>query len=196
MSTDCVAKLYERLTPRERLPLIFAASARGDEVDRARLIASAPRNDFLLPDYFGLAEGMRTLAFFHAAEMLDLAARYWRASGMVAREDDTRCKAGNAEQARWLDAARMLAYLFVVNADGWSRFCSDMRVDADLLLKKMPGYHTLISAEEVARGMAFTSEEATAYVCGVNRESVEALTTGTVVASLREFLELQADRWG
>jgi hypothetical protein len=196
MTTDRVAKLYERLTPRERLPLIIAASARGDETDRARLIASAPRNGFRLPDYFGLAEGMRTLAFFHAAEMLDLAARYWRASGMVARKDDTRCKAGKAERARWLDAARMLAYLFVVNADGWSRFCSDMRVDADILLREMPGYHTLIKAEAVARVMAFTSEEATAYARDASRESIEALTMGDVVASLQEFLELQADRWG
>ena len=34
MNTNGLAKLYDRLTPKERLPLILAASARGDEAEQ------------------------------------------------------------------------------------------------------------------------------------------------------------------
>ena len=36
MNTNGLAKLYGQLTPKERLPLILAASARGDEAERNR----------------------------------------------------------------------------------------------------------------------------------------------------------------
>jgi len=196
MKADGLAKLYDRLTPRERLPLIVAATARGDEADRARLLASAPASLFRLPDYFGLAEGLRTLALFHVAEMLDLAARCWHASGMLAQEEDFKGRAGKAERARWLDAERMLAYLLVVHADGWRRFCSELRVDDDLLLRELPGYETLARAEEVGRIMAFISEEATAWARQTNGGSAEVLTVDTLVASMRELLDRQAERRG
>jgi hypothetical protein len=195
MKTDCLAKLYDRLTPRERLPLIVAASARGDEPDRARLVASAPTYLCRVPDYYGLAEGLRSLALLHVARMLDLAARYWHASGMLAQEDDFRGRVGKAERARRLDAERIFAYLLTVNADGWRRFCSEMRIDGRLLLNELPGYETLTRAEEVARLMAFTPEEATAWARQANGASAEVLTCNAMVASLREFLDRQAERW-
>jgi hypothetical protein len=196
MKVDCLARLYDRLTPRERLPLIVAASARGDEADRARLIGSAPTHLFRLPDYYGLAEGLRSLALLHVAAMLDLAARYWHASGLLAQEGDFRRRAGQAERVGRLGAARMLAYLLVVNADGWRRFCSEMRVDGDLLLTSLPGYETLTRAEQVGRVMAFTPEEAAAWARQAEGDSAGALTGDVVVASMREFLERQVDRWG
>jgi hypothetical protein len=196
MTTDCLARLYDRLTPRERLPLIIAASARGDDADRARLVGSAPTSLFRVPDYYGLADGLRTLAMFHVAEMLDLAARYWRGSGMLTQEEDFRGRAGKAERARWFDAERMLGYLLVVNGDGWKRFCSEMRVDGDLLLKELPGYETLARAEEVGRLMAFTREDAAAWIRKMCGPSAEALTSDAVVASMWEFLDCQAERWG
>src|SRR6516165_10141249 len=113
MKTDCLARLYDRLTPRERLALIVAATARGDEADRARLVASGPTSLFRVPDYYGLAEGLRSLAVLHVARMLDLAARYWHASGLLAQEGDFRRRAGQAERVGRLGAARMLAYLLV-----------------------------------------------------------------------------------
>jgi len=196
MKVDGLARLYDRLTPRERLPLIVAAAARGDEADRARLLAAAPTHLFRLPDYYGLAEGLRSLALLHVARMLDLAARYSHASGLFAQEEDCRGKAGKAERARRLGATRMLAHLLLVNAEGWRRFCSELRLDGDLLLKNLPGYETLIRAEEVGRLMAFTPEEATAWARQANGESAVVPTSDAVVASLREFLKRQAERWG
>ena len=196
MKVDCLAKLYDRLTPRERLPLIVAASARGDEADRARLVASAPTHLFRVPDYYGLAEGLRSLALLHVAHMLDLAARYRHASGLVAQEGDCKGRAGQAERARRLDAERMLAYLLVVNAEGWTRFCSEMQLDGDLLLKNLPGYETLTRAEEVGRLMAFTRDEPAARARQTNGDSAVVPTSDAVVASLWEFVKRQAERWG
>jgi hypothetical protein len=42
MTSTGLSKLYAHLLPRERLPLILAAQARGDEVEQQRLAASAP----------------------------------------------------------------------------------------------------------------------------------------------------------
>ena len=43
MNTESLAKLYDRLTPFERVPLIAAAVSRGDEVERDRLVRSAAK---------------------------------------------------------------------------------------------------------------------------------------------------------
>ncbi len=56
MNTNSLARHDEILTPRERLPLIMAASARGDEAEAQRLAHSAPLVSLRVPDYFGLAK--------------------------------------------------------------------------------------------------------------------------------------------
>jgi hypothetical protein len=48
MNTKGLARHYAILTPWERLPLILAASARGDEQERSRLATSAPRVGYQL----------------------------------------------------------------------------------------------------------------------------------------------------
>ena len=65
-----------------------------------------------------------------------------------------------------------------------------------LLLKHLPGYETLTRAEEVARLMAFTPEEATAWARQTNGDSAVVPTSDAVVASMREFLERHSGRWG
>ena len=65
-----------------------------------------------------------------------------------------------------------------------------------LVLKHLPGYETLTRAEEVARLMAFTPEEATAWARQTNGDSAVVPTSDAVVASLWEFVKRQAERWG
>ena len=86
MNTNGLAKLYGHLTPRERLPLLVAAAARGDEAERSRLVNSAPATVFKLPDYHALGEALELLGLFHLAQLLDLATRYWHASGMLGQD--------------------------------------------------------------------------------------------------------------
>jgi hypothetical protein len=84
MNTKCLAKLYDHLTPRERLPLILAASARGDDVEGERLARSAPRMALRLPDYHGLGEGLFLASLFHLIGVLDVAALFWLTQGRLA----------------------------------------------------------------------------------------------------------------
>src|SRR5947209_20597717 len=82
MNTNGLARHYDTLTPRERLPLIMAASARGDAVERDRLARSAPREHFSLPDYHGLAEGVLLAALLRGLAVLELAARFRQCEGL------------------------------------------------------------------------------------------------------------------
>src|SRR5262245_50399752 len=110
MNTHGLARLYDRLTPRERLPLIMAASGRGDETERERLARSAPREEFRVPDYFGLADGIQMLALFHIIEVLKLTTLYWHASALLT-DEDFRATAGPDRRDRLLGTIRAFAYL-------------------------------------------------------------------------------------
>jgi hypothetical protein len=76
MNTDSLAKNYDVLSLAERLPLIHAASARGDSVEQERLKRSAPRVIYTVPDFFGLAEAFDEISTFHLLDLLDTAAAY------------------------------------------------------------------------------------------------------------------------
>src|SRR5262249_24128853 len=65
MNTDPLAKHYGILTTAERLPLLMAASARGDETEYERLVRSAPKVRFEAPDTFYLAEALLQATMLH-----------------------------------------------------------------------------------------------------------------------------------
>jgi hypothetical protein len=196
MNTTSLAKLYDRLSPRERLPLIVAASGRGDQVEADRLLRSAPRIGYALPDYFGLADGVQNLALFHLLELLDLAAMYWRVSAAQADAESSPGKEGKVVAARLLATKRMFAFLFTVEADAWKQFCAEMQLDGELLLRGLPGYANLDLTEEEARRSAYSQEEATAWVRRKGNSTEEAVTVEAVVASMQEMVTWRAGWWG
>src|SRR5262245_11088079 len=160
MNTNGLAKQYGQLTPKERLPLILAASARGDEAERNRLTKSAPKEGFWLPDYHGLAEGMLLASLFQLLEVLDVAAYYWQAVGLLEQEEALGDKKNKRLRDRFDGITRIFAYLFVVKIDGWRLFCAQHNYDPDLLWKGLPAFETACRAEEEIRTMTFTPEEA------------------------------------
>ena len=74
MNTKELAKLFDRLTPRERLALILAAAARVDEAERKRLSTSASEETHQVPNYYGLAKTLSEAVHYHMLTLLDLAA--------------------------------------------------------------------------------------------------------------------------
>jgi hypothetical protein len=193
VNTKSLAGLYERLTPKERLPLMLAASARGDEAERLRLTRSAPTNLFKLPDFYDLAEALQMLSLFHAMQLLDLAALYWYASGQVAQGEGV----GRGGEARALEerlsaAMRLLGYLFMAQADAWRQLCSELKVDGDVLLKDLPGHDTIDLTERAVRLEAYTPEQATAYLRRGGDETARVVTAEAVARDMREFLERHA----
>src|SRR5262249_2121210 len=98
MNTARLSKHYDTLTPAERLTLVLAASGRGDEKERDRLAASAPRMGLQVPHHFGLFMAFYELCQMHRLEMLNLAALYFRSHGAA--------DGGGAHGARLLDSAK------------------------------------------------------------------------------------------
>jgi hypothetical protein len=79
MDAPRLAKLYDRLTPRERLPLILAAESRGDEAEVNRLHRSAPIETWRFADYLMPNMALQTLSQIYIVEQLDHIATYWHA---------------------------------------------------------------------------------------------------------------------
>ena len=164
MTTKQLARYYQTLTPWERLPLIVAACQRGDAVEEERVARSAPQNGFQLPDSWGLAEGLDDLAKQYVLKQLDLAVWYWRLTGLMEREPWSRPSRQDQqrEERRW-QLVRMLAYRFMVRAEGWQLLCAELHLDPEVLPRQLPGYEAVKQMEEVARRVAFSAEEAQAY---------------------------------
>ena len=209
MTTNHLARYYQTLTPWERLPLIVAACERGDAVEEERVARSAPRHGFRVPDYWGLAEGLSDLAKLYLLEQLDAAALYWRLAGVLDQEPLGRPtpEERQRDERRW-QLLKMLAYRYVVRADGWRLLCQQMHIDPAVLLKELPGYDAVQQMEPVARQLAFSAEEALAFL----RAQVEAVrppegetaavqreykidTAADVAQSMRAFLQERLDAW-
>jgi hypothetical protein len=189
MNTKGLAKHYDKLTPWERVPLIIAAGARGDEAEQERLARSAPMTLCRVSDFRGLSEGLHALAHGHMMALLDLAAWYWHISAMLAE-----CSLGFREEEakqhedRLWDTLRLLAYRFVVGMDAWDRLCGELGIDPWALVKDCPGVDTVQGLEEQARMFAFSAEAAAQYV--QQRDSHAQLSTvNAVVAAMREALQ-------
>jgi hypothetical protein len=209
MNTDPLARHYEVLTPWERLPLLVAASARGDAVEEDRLARAAPTNGFRVPDYWGLAEGLDDLVKLYLLKQLDLAAFYWRFAGLLERHswDHPSRQERQRDERRW-QLLKLLAYRYVVRADGWRLLCAELHLDPEVLLKELPGYEAVQQMEQAARLIAFSAEEALAFlradaeanrpaednIPGVRRE-YQMDTAADVAQSMRAFLQARLDAW-
>ena len=209
MTTKQLARYYQTLTPWERLPLIVAASARGDVVEEDRLARSVPKHGFRVPDYWGLAEGLDDLAKQYVLKQLDLAVWYWRLTGLMEREPWSRPSRQDQqrEERRW-PLVRILAHRFVVRAEGWQLLCAELHLDPEVLPRQLPGYEAVKQMEEVARRAAFSAEEAQAYLGegiapgqagagetpGLVREG-RLDTAAEVAQAVRAFLRERLEDW-
>jgi hypothetical protein len=172
MNTNPLARYYEVLTPWERLALLVAAAGRADEVEGRRLAESAPKVGFRLPDYWGLAEGLDSLASLYLLRQLDAAALSWRVMGVLNQEPLEESAAEQQRHDRLWRAVQTLAFRFVVRADGWKLLCRQLQIDPDVVLRDLPGYETVCQMEGVARLLACTAEQALACLReGAEREA-------------------------
>jgi hypothetical protein len=177
MNLDHLTKLYDQLTPRERLPLIIAAGVRGDQAEQARLGASAPTERYQAPDYYRLAKALQEAVYLHLLTLLDLAAPFWRAWGLwnafgLPTPEDARWRKRHRRKAeaegslgwRAHGICRYYAARFVAHVEGWKRFCSELHIDPEVPLHFKIGWETILCTEEFARCVAFTPEEAAKFV--------------------------------
>jgi hypothetical protein len=180
MNTNVLAKLYDRLTVRERLTLIVAASARADAVDRQRLTGSAPSIGIAVGHHYGLGTALAEAADFHLLTVLALAASYWqwwglwgwhglRRQGQTVQDQGGAGGAGDtpaedAEDFRLYCMVRYQAFLFLTHVEGWKKFCGEWSIDPGVLLDFLPGWDMVLRTEAPARERAFTPEEAAMFL--------------------------------
>jgi hypothetical protein len=168
MNTNTLARHYETLTPWERLPLMVAATARGDDIEFARLGRSASRHRLRVANYSALSERLRELATLYMLRQLNAAMFLGQALGLLGPAVvAARCLL--MRQVQLWKVAQTTAYRFVVNADGWKLFCAELQVDPDDPLRDLAGYTNVRESEEIARVVACSREQALADL----REAIE-----------------------
>lgn len=89
------------------------------------------------------------MAQSYLLEQLDLAACYWK---WTAHQEQKLPWDNAAErqqrQQRFDQTKNMLAYRWVVCADGWKLWCADLKIDPDFLLREVPGYEAVQPMEK------------------------------------------------
>ena len=196
MNVKDLAKLYDRLKPAERLPLIMAAAERGDHAEADRLARAAPRIHVTLQDYHGLADGLFVLTLFHVIGQLDTSVAFWHALAQAIDSETPPARPKDRELAdRLWDLARVAGYKVSVQADAWKRLHAELNADSESLLRHLRGHEAVKLAEETARRFPWTAEEAAAYLRRVGPADAEVPTVETAVQAMREFIDQQVAWW-
>jgi hypothetical protein len=185
MKTNPVARNYRSLTPEERFRLILAASGRGDETERDRLVNAGDRIGLAVRDHVPYALAFQELGTLTFLELLEMAALYsdaqqladeaLRIAGAGEKEQDGEEDDADQEQApaeetsaadsgkppawtRALEHAYAAGFILRTKADGWKLFCERLNVPPFLLWVALPGFDRLQRALARAEKAAFAPE--------------------------------------
>lgn len=189
MNTKILSKHYGALSPAERLSLLMAAGARGDDVEHARVVGAAAWETWRVPDTFGRALAFLAVFSPHRMERLELAALFFKMSALADA-------AAGDRAARYGDAARLYGYLVRVHGDAWARFCEAESLDPGVCEAVAPGNRTLEVAAGEADERGFTDAEAWEYVRRGAPDAPNALKTAeSVAAELRAAFAFLLDQW-
>jgi hypothetical protein len=196
MNTKELARHYDVLSPRECYSLMVAARLRGDVIEAERLANQAPRASFSVPHYRGLAEGMAHLSLLHVIQLLDIAAQFWQTEALLesVATFETQ-KNRNARESRLHQTLRLWGYLFVVETEAWNRFCAELHLDPEAVIRDMPGYPTVKKAEPSARAVAFSAEEITKAARARVPPVADICTIEMALADFRAALASRESCW-
>lgn len=219
MKAHPLAGNYAYLTPEERFRLILAASQRGDEAERDRLVQAGSRLEFSMAGHAPYAHAFGELEMLTFLDLLEEASSYIQALACIDEagdEDEGQTDEGqtdesgaveSADDRGWLarkqslDLALAAGYLLLTKADGWKQFCEEMQVPQFLLWKSLPGFNRLKRALALAEEVAFTPEEFLRWLNGLRPaaepELIELPPTGAAVAAeITESYRSRVRWWG
>jgi hypothetical protein len=182
MNTKALARGYAALTARERLALVLSAEGRRDDVEAARLRASAPVALYRLPELTFAEIALHTLALIYVSEQLEHVASYWFARDRVDPADPD-------AEADWLLVAILSAYAYTVNRDAFGRLCAERGIAYDALIAA--NYHgwVLGVAEENMPAAAPTREEVTELLRGRGQTDSEPITADRALDGWRRLAD-------
>ena len=162
-STKSLDGQYQYLTAEERFPLIAAAAARGDELDRRRLADSAPTRAWALPDYHGISMAVADLTRLFVMEQLGNVTRFLFAHWWIAffRPSEEEGEEVEEEFETHRRSLRLAAYRYVTTDAAWRRFCEEKSVDPKVLTTPYLSYLEVVRCDCLLHKAAPTVEEAT-----------------------------------
>jgi hypothetical protein len=197
MNQHDLSKLYDHLQPHERVALIVAAAGRDDGAEADRLVRSSPWTAWKLPTYWGLAQGLIGLASEYVMRQLAIAILFWRVQGWL--DLHAACCPGadgpHGSREQFNRLLRLTAYLLTVRAEAFQRLTAELPTDPHTLLGALPGVDSLRQAVEAARGLAFSEQEAIAFLRDQGEEQGRLLTVETLVSAMRACLDRSQDYW-
>ncbi|MBN9518503.1 hypothetical protein J0H58_08290 [bacterium] len=189
MTADRLARHYPALQPDERLALMLAAAARGDDLDHERLVAAAPRVTFTTLHTFPRALAFREVLDRFRAERLALAARYFHARSLAA-------DAAGRVRERFDGVARVYGYLLLAYRDGWARFCDEHLLPTGGLDEHLVGGDVLVAAEGEAEEEAATGAAVEGFFWRAGETAPGPLrTAASIAAELSETFAARLAWW-
>jgi hypothetical protein len=182
MNDKPLARLYDRLTIWERIPLLLAAEARGDEAEHRRLVDSSPLRTWRASEHLLAEQALHLLALIYVGEQLDAAASYFYALWQLDDADDPRPE-------DWLLLMiDVSAYFFTANAEAWRRFCRELDIAADALTAANHQGWFLPFCEERMPAHAPTAEAVQARLRKAGRDVSQLVTADRLLARWRSRL--------
>lgn len=175
-------KFYDKLNPRERVALINAAWARGDEAEAVRLGDTAPRLLYKVAEHVWYGTALRQVEMCYLVTQLDHCATLWRWRALVA---------GTEREERSRPTLQALCYRMVQAADGWALFCEGIGIIAPGTISELREYGTLAETLDLARLLAFTQVEMVDWL-EANGSNAGAITPEESAAQWRQALEALA----
>ncbi len=192
MTANSLGKLYDRLTPWERVRAIIAAEKRGDENERTRLWETAPRICYSEPYMVvDLIQMLFLMASFYRADLLTSLAwfNYCMDCGNQLADDDA---FDVEQQSKLWRIGKFHAFLFYHKLDTWRAVCAELEIDADRVLPSVfPGGELGEESEPRLREWAFTPEQAADYLKTMGDE-MEYATPAECAKAIRQRL---AEHW-
>jgi hypothetical protein len=211
MKVPPLAKNYSCLTPEERFRLILAASGRGDEAERDRLVRAGGRVTLSVQDHAPYAHAFDKLDMMVFLDLLEEAARYHDAFDDLHRADpggdDDEFEAKPAKEPgaktneedldralavwdRYFDLVAASGYVLRAKADGWKLFCERLNIPPFMHWEMLPGFDRLQRALALAEKVAFTAEGFLKWLNRIRPKGKPKLTELPLVAeSVAKTLE-------
>ena len=183
LNLNTLQKHYDKLTARERYPLIVRAVLRDDEADRRALMDTAPKVRFTFPHTIGLAEGFTKLIHFYISEQLGRAALIFMLIGF----DDDRHQfktTAHGEPITLGDAIELSARRFMEGLEAWQVICKEYNLDPALISEYCQHEHVLNFAEITIRAW-YGEDYSTALLTGLE----------STIAGFREVIERERVSW-
>lgn len=175
MTAARLARHYPALKPDERLSLMLAAAARGDDVEHERLTAAATGLSFTTLHTFPRAIAFREVLDRVRAERLSLAARFFHArfAAVMAR---------GRERELMVGLALTYGYLLLTHREGWTRFCAEQMLPSGGLDEHLAGGEALAAAERDAEADGALGADVEAFYRRAGEEPPGPLKTASSVA--------------